>query len=99
MDETISVRLPKEELKGIDFILEYEKSSKSHLLREVLEKGIKEKRLEIAIRKFQNNEATASKAAKIAGIPFTSFLDMLHKRDISFHYNMEDLKEDIQGLV
>lgn len=99
MDETISVRIPKEKLKGIELILEYEKSNKSHLLREVLEKGIKEKRLEIAIGKFQNNEATASKAAKIAGIPLTSFLDILHKKDISFHYDVEDLREDIQKLV
>jgi len=64
MEETISVRIPKEELEEINRILKYRKSTKSNILRGVLEKGIKEKKLEIALEKFQNNEATASKAAK-----------------------------------
>lgn len=99
MEETISVRIPKEELEEINLILKYKKSTKSNILREVLKKGIKEKKLEIALEKFQNNEATASKAAKIAGIPLTLFLDILQKRGINFHYNIDDLKDDFADLV
>ncbi len=98
MEKTISVRIPKEDLEEINHILKYKKSTKSNILREVLEKGIKEKKLEIALEKFQNNEATASKAAKIAGIPLTLFLDVLQKKGINFHYDIEDLKEDFADL-
>ncbi len=99
MEETISVRIPKEELEEINRILKYKKSTKSNILREVIEKGIKEKKLEIALEKFQNNEATASKAANIAGIPLTLFLDILQKRGINFHYGIDDLKEDFADLL
>lgn len=98
MEETISVRIPKEELDEINSILKYKKSTKSNILREVLEKGIKEKKLEIALEKFQNNEATSSKAAKIAGIPLTLFLDILQKKGINFHYDIDDLKEDFLDI-
>ncbi len=99
MDETISVRIPKTELEKLDYILKYKKSTKANLLREVLEKGVKEKRLEIALEMFQNNEATVSKAAKIAGIPLTLFLDILHKKGINFHYDVDDLREDTADLL
>ena len=54
----------------------------------------KEKKLEIAIKKFQNNEITASKASKIAGIPLTLFLDILRERNINLNYTINELKED-----
>ncbi len=98
MDETISVRIPKDKLNEINKILKYKKMSKSVILREIVEKGIKEKMLEIALEKFQNKEASASKAAKIAEIPLTVFLDILHSRGINFHYGLEDFKEDIEDL-
>ena len=98
MDETISVRIPRNKLNEINKILHYKKMSKSAILREIVEKGIKEKMLEIALEKFQNKEASASKAAKIAGIPLTAFLDVLHSRGINFHYSLDEFKEDIEDL-
>ncbi|MBI2672147.1 UPF0175 family protein [Candidatus Woesearchaeota archaeon] len=99
MTETISVRIQKQELKEIENISSYEKTSKSNVLREVLEKGIKEKKLGIAIEKFQNNEATASKASKIAGIPLTLFLDVLQRKGVNFHYDLNELREDLADLA
>jgi predicted HTH domain antitoxin len=99
MDESISVRLPKEELKEVDNILEYENATKSAVLREILKLGIKKKMLEIALDKFQKNEATAWKAATIADIPLTEFLDTLKERGIEFHYGLEELNEDIKDLI
>ena len=99
MEETISVRIPKEELREIEFILEYENTTKSAILREVIEKGVKEKRLEVALEQFRREEATAWKAAKIAGMPLTKFLDVLVERNIDFHYTKEDLLEDTKDLL
>ena len=99
MDDSISVRLPKEELKEVDNILKYENATKSSILREILKLGIKKKMLEIALDKFQKNEATAWKAATIANIPLTEFLDLLRERGIEFHYGLKELKEDTQDLI
>ena len=99
MEESISVRIPKENLLEIQNISQEEKRKKSDILREIMYKGIMEKKLEIALKKFQNNEATASKAARIAGVPLTYFLDILNQKGINFHYNLEDLREDLADLV
>ncbi|MEK6859617.1 MAG: UPF0175 family protein [Nanoarchaeota archaeon] len=96
MENSISVRIPAKELREIKIISEEEKRKKSDILREIMYKGIMGKKLEIALKKFQNNEATASKASEIAGIPLTSFLDILNQKSINFHYTLEDLREDLE---
>lgn len=99
MEETISVRIYKPELREIEKISQLEKKTRSSVLRDVLERGIKEKRVEIALEKFRNNEATAWNAAKIAGIPLTQFMDILVKKGVDFHYGVKELREDFEGLI
>ncbi len=99
MEETISVRIPQKYLREIEHILTYIDGTKSAVIREIIYRGIKQKMLEIALDKFQKNEATASKAAEIAGIPLTLFLDILYQKNINFHYNIEDLREDVKDLL
>ena len=99
MDETVSVRIDKPELMEIEKIAKLEKKTKSNVLREVLERGIKEKKLEIALEKFRNNEVTAWKAARIAHVPLTKFMDILVQNGIDFHYGVKELREDFEGFV
>lgn len=98
MAETVSVRIDKPELKEIEEISKLEKKTKSNVLREVLEKGIMEKKLDIALEKFRSNEATAWKAARIANIPLTKFMDILVQKGIDFHYGIKELREDFEGI-
>lgn len=58
----------------------------------------KEKKLKIALEKFRNNQATAWKAARIAEISLSEFLDTLAKKKINLHYGVKELKEDTRGL-
>lgn len=99
MAETVSVRINEPELREIAEISKLEKKTKSSVLREVLEKGIKNKKLEIALQKFRNKEATAWQAAKTADIPLTQFLDVLVQKGIDFHYGIKELREDFEGLI
>ena len=99
MSETVSVRIDKPELEEIEAISKIEKKSKSNVLREVLEKGIMEKKLDIALEKFRSKEATAWKAARIANIPLTQFMDILVQKGIDFHYGVKELREDFEGLI
>lgn len=98
MAETISVRIDEEQLAGIDFIAEISHKKKSDTLREVLTAGIKKKKLDIALQKFAQKEATAWKAARLADIPLTSFFDVLKERGILFHYSKEEVEQEFQGL-
>jgi predicted HTH domain antitoxin len=98
MEENISVRIPSEELLEIKKLAEGARTQ-SVLLREVLRLGIKQKKLEIAIEKFQKSEASAAKAARIAGISLAEFLEVLHERGINFHYGVEDLRVDFENIM
>ena len=99
MSETISVRIDKTDLKEINEISKLEKKTKSDVLREVLDKGLKEKKLEIALEKFRNNEASIGKAARIAEMPLSQFMDVLVEKKIDFHYGIKELEEDFEGLI
>lgn len=99
MAETISVRIPKREIKDINEISKLEKRKKSEVLREVLNKGIIEKKIELALEKYRNNEVTATKAANMAHIPLSQFLDILVQKGLEFHYGLKELREDFEGLI
>ncbi len=99
MAETLSVRVPEAELKEIELLSRQGQKKKAEILREVLRLGIQSKKPNIAIEKFRNDEATASKAAKMAGIPLTRFLDILAERKIDVHYGAKELRDDLEGLA
>lgn len=54
-----------------------------------------DKRIEIALEKFQKKEFSAWKAARFAAVPLTEFLSMLHDKRIEFHYTHKELQEDV----
>ena len=99
MAETVSVRIDKSELREIDEISRLEKKTKSALLREILELGLKDKKLELALEKFRNKEASIGKAARIAEMPLSQFMDVLVQKNIEFHYGIKELEEDFEGLI
>jgi len=99
MAETVSVRIDESDLKEINAISKLEKKTKSSVLREVLEKGIKEKKLEIALEKFRKNEASVGKATRMADMPLSLFMDILVEKKIDFHYGIKELEEDFEGLI
>ena len=69
------------------------------MLRSVLEKGLKEEKLEIAIKRFSKNEITIASAAKLAGVCLSAFMDALSERKIRFHYGLKELEKDFEGLL
>ncbi|MEK6892886.1 MAG: UPF0175 family protein [Nanoarchaeota archaeon] len=99
MEDNISVRIPNKEMKELNRISSHTQTTKSAILREVLRFGIRQKKLEIALEKFQKNEATAAKSAGIAGISLSEFLEVLHNKGINFHYGVEELREDFERVM
>lgn len=95
MAETMSVRIPEEQLQQIDKFSKQQHKKRADVLREILDIGLRDKQLEYALTKFQRQEATAWKAARMAGIPLTAFLDILKERNLLFHYTLEDLEQDM----
>lgn len=99
MATAISVRIPKEQVREVAHLSLLYKRKKSETLREILDLGLQQKKLDVALDAFQKKEATAWKAARLAGVPLTSFLDILKQRNILFHYSEEQVEQDFRGLI
>ena len=98
MAETVSVRISKEDLKGINRISSFEHTTKSAVLRVVLDLGIKEKMLSLALIDFQKGKSSAWKASRTAGVPLSDFLDILKRKHLEYHYTEEEISEDFKDV-
>ena len=99
MDATIAVRIGKEKLAEIKAISKEENRKNSEILREALDIGLKEKKLAMALEKYKRREISTGRAAEMAGVSLSRFLDILRERSIPFNYTMKDLMKDFEGFV
>lgn len=53
-------------------------------------------RLDLAIGLYLGRRATLGQGARIAGISTTAFLDELGRHRVPLHYDVDDLREDVQ---
>lgn len=99
MDATIAVRIEKEKLAEIKAISKEENRKNSEILREALDLGLREKKLAIALEKYRRREISTGKAAEMAGISLSRFLDVLREKRVPFNYTVKDLMKDFEGFI
>jgi predicted HTH domain antitoxin len=58
----------------------------------------KDAALNLALGLYVSKEVTLGQAAETAGISQTQFLEELCKRKIPYHYDLDDLKQDIESV-
>ena len=97
--KTLSVRIPRDEFKDLNKLSKDLGVGKSILLRDVLERGIRAKKLEIALERFRKGEITLWKAARLAEMPLTIFFDKLEEEGLEFHYTPRDVEEEFEDLL
>ena len=98
MSETISLRLPRDVLEKLDGLANEERKDRSALIREILDEGIQEKRIDNALEQYRKGKASAGKAAELAGVSLWRFYDLLKEKGILLRYNRHDLEEDLKAL-
>lgn len=81
--------------REIEWYAKKEKVGKTVAIRKVLDKGLREIKLEHALDEYKKGKITLWKAASIAGISLWEMLDMVKEKKIPAPYTLEDLKEDI----
>ena len=99
MGATVAVRIEKEMLAGIKAISKEENRKNSEVLREALDLGLREKKLAIALEKYKNKQVSVGKAAELADVPLSTFLDILRVRSVPFNYTVRELLEDFEGFL
>jgi predicted DNA-binding protein len=98
MSENISLRLPHEILKKLDDLAQQEHKDRSTLIREILDEGIKDKRIDLAVDLYKKSEATGWQAAKHAGISLRRFYEALQRKGILIQISERDLEQDLKAL-
>jgi len=99
MAEVVTVRLPPDILEELDRLAEREHKDRSTLIRELLERGVGEKRVEHALELYRSGRVTGWKAAQVAGISLWRFYEALKAKGVLLQYSEHDLDEDLKALT
>ena len=97
LSETISLRLSREMIRKLRELAEREGKDRSALIREILERGIKERNLEYAVDLYRRGQVTGWKAAQLAGVSLWSFYRILAEKGILIQYSEQDLDGDLKA--
>jgi predicted HTH domain antitoxin len=91
------LRLPRETIKKLRELADKEGKDRSALIRELLEHGVKEKSLDQAVELYRIGQATAWKAAQLAGVSLWNFYKTLSEKGVLIQYSEHDLEEDLKA--
>jgi len=74
--------LPHETIKKLRELANREGKDRSTLIREILERGVKEKDLEHAVELYRRGQITSWKAAQLAGVSLRRFYKILAEKGV-----------------
>jgi len=66
------------------------------VIKNLLFSGLKQYRIELAIKKYLEGDISTWKAAEIAGISLRRMNKILQEKDVGMHYSDRSLKEDLE---
>ena len=66
------------------------------LIKNLLFSGLKQYRIELAIKKYLEGDISTWKAAEIAGISLRRMNKILQEKSVGMHYSERSLKEDLE---
>ena len=98
MTEGVVARVSKEIKKDIEFFAKQEQTDKSNIIRGLLTSAVKQKRLEYALNEYSRRNVSLGKAAELAKIPISNFMEEAAKRHIPINYTKEDLRRDFKAV-
>jgi predicted HTH domain antitoxin len=98
MSERISFVIPKKLRKSLRELQELSGEDQSTLLRRLLDKGIADTKLDIAIQRYISDKVSLEQGAEMAGLSLWRFLDELRKRNVQLKYTLEDAESEVERL-
>ncbi|MDI6859110.1 MAG: UPF0175 family protein [Methanocellales archaeon] len=98
MGQLISVRLSEDIHAELERLSQTEDKDKSVIIRELLTRGIKERKLDDAIERYRQGKITLWKASRIANISLWKIIEVLKERHVELQYGPEELRDDLKAL-
>ncbi len=99
MMKSVSIRLSEDFMKEAEKLARLELVDKSTIIREALEKGFADIKLNIAIGMFSKGRFSTSQAAEIAELSIGEMMDELAKRGIRQDLARKDVKGSLEKAL
>ncbi len=89
MSEIITAQVKGKIASGLREYMEIYRLDKSSAIRRLLEKGIKNWKLERAVEEYRNSKISLMKASEIADISVWEFIDELNKKNVPINVSFK----------
>ncbi len=96
--ETVTTRLSREEIKKLDWLARAMSTSRSEILRRVIDEGLENILIEQVLGMYQKGEITLWRAAELANVSLSRMMEEARKRGIAHQYTVADLENDLKTL-
>lgn len=99
MSERISFVIPRPLKKSLKELQELTGEDQSTLLRTLVDKGLAEARMDIAVGSYIKEKTSLEQSAAVAKVSLWKFLDELRRRNVALKYSMADAESEISKLL
>ena len=99
MSERISFVVPKEMKKSLKELQELTGEDQSSLLRKLIDKGLAETKMDIAVDQYVKEKKSLAQSSTVAGVSLWKFLDELRTRNVALKYSMGDAESEIEKIL
>jgi len=94
--KAVTARLPRDMLREVEKLAKKLKVDRSELIRRLLDFALQQKRIEEAVRAYQEGKVTLWKAAEMAGLSLREMMELARVRKIAVSYTIDDLRRDVE---
>ena len=99
MTERISFVIPKHLRKSLKELQELTGEDQSTLLRKLVDRGLGEARMDIAVERYVKEKVSLEQASTIANVSLWRFLDELRSRNVALKYSRADAEAEISRIL
>lgn len=85
-----------EEIEGLS---REEGRKRSELLRELINEGLREHRVERAVEAYRRGEASQGRASELAGLSLNAFHQELKRRGVTLRVSPDEVAEEAEDLL
>ncbi len=89
------MRVPREVMEDLEELARLERRDKAEVVREILVEGVRERRIEAALRLYREGKVTLWKAAELAGLSLWEMVEEAGRRGVEVQYGFRELAEDL----
>ena len=95
--KTVSTRISEDELDLLDEMAVRSGLDRASMTKTLLRRGLEQLRFDEAVAAYRASRVTLSRAAEIAGISIWDLIGRMDEQELTIHYGIADLEEDLNS--